>query len=300
MRKGLKTAAAAAFVTLLGALPGMSAAISEDAGEGPWLGSVDEAVELAAATDRHILVDLWADWCSWCKKLEENVFSTPVFQSYADRYVLLRVDTEDGDEGTRLKERFEVDSLPTTLILSHDMVKVGELQGYLEAEQYVQSLELERMMYHLLVRAFSESDGKGDSETLKMMADDFHSRRDGVRAATLYRKLLAAGESDRAGGADPDEIAWNRFLLADSLRLQGAAHEARQAQVEARKAAIEVDNPNLLELNDLLPYQIARDELQCATAEEALVTFLEKHPEGQYRTLAEKALRSIRKDRTCA
>ena len=298
MRRALKTAAAAAFVILLGALPGVSAAssaaISEEAVEGPWLGSVDEAVELAAATDRHILVDLWADWCTWCKKLEENVFSTPVFQSYADRYVLLRVDTEDGNEGTRLKERFEVDSLPTTLILSHDMVKVGELQGYLEADLYVQSLELERMMYHLLVRAFSESDGKGDTETLKMMADDFHSRRDGARAATLYRKVLAAGK------ADSDEIAWNRFLLADSLRLQGSANEARQAQIEARKAAIEVDNPNLLELNDLLPYQIARDELQCETAEEALVTFLEKHPEGQYRTLAENALRSIRKDRTCA
>jgi thioredoxin-like negative regulator of GroEL len=293
VRKALKTVSVAAFAALFAAHPAISQ-ISEDAVEGPWLSSVDEALELAAATDRHLLVDLWAEWCTWCKKLEENVFSTPTFLSYADRYVLLRVDTEDGDEGTRLKERFEIHSLPTTLILSHEMVKVGELQGYLEAEQYVQSLELERMMYHLLIRAFDESDGKSDAETLKMMADDFHSRRDGVRAATLYRKVLVAGE------VDPDEAAWNRYLLADSLRLQGAASEAQQAQIEARRAAIEVDNPKLVELNDLLPYQIARDDLQCDTAEKHLVTFLEEHPAGQYRALAEKALRSIRKDRTCA
>ena len=261
---------------------------------GAWLTSLDEALELAAETHRQILVDLWADWCTWCKRLEEDVFSTPEFQEYAQRFVLLRVDTEDGEEGTRLRERFQIDSLPTMLILTADQVKAGELQGYLKTEPFIQSLELERMMFHLLLKAYDEVDDSGDLETHKMMADDFHSRRDGARAASLYRRILEAGD------ADPDEVAWNRYLLADSMRLQGALQGARTAQQQARAAAQEIGDPSLVELADLLTYQIARDGLRCDDAESALVAFLVRHPDGQYRGQAEQALAAIRKDRPCA
>lgn len=258
-----------------------------------WLTSLEEAREAAQSSGRQIMVDLWADWCTWCRKLEENVFSTPAFQTYAEKFVLLRVDTEDGGEGTRLKERYQIDSLPTTLILSADMVKVGQLQGYLEAEPYIQSLDLERLMHYLLLQAFDEASQAGDVETLKMMADDFHDRQDGRRSAALYRMLLQ--EPD----VDPNETAWNQYLLADSLRLGGETEAARKAQQEARSSAIEIDDPNLLELTDLLPYQIARDVSRCDEAEAALLAFLSRHPDGRYRKQAQKDLATIRKDRRC-
>ena len=138
-----RTLRVACFSLVLVLLSGVSAALEEDVPAG-WLTSLDEAVELARSSQRQIMVDLWADWCTWCKRLEEDVFSTAEFAEYAQRFVLLRVDTDDGGEGTRLMERFQVASLPTTLILTADLVKVGELQGYLKAEQYIQSLDLER------------------------------------------------------------------------------------------------------------------------------------------------------------
>ena len=83
----------------------------------PWLDSVDEAFAEARRNEQLILVDLYADWCGWCKKLEKDVFSTPAFQTFARDFVLLRVDTEDRGEGTAIQRRYEAFSLPTTLVL---------------------------------------------------------------------------------------------------------------------------------------------------------------------------------------
>ena len=284
--KSALVALLAGFLTVFTVMPGSA---STEA----WLENVEEAVELARSTERNLLVDLWADWCLACKRLEEDVFSTSEFQEFAQRFVLLRVDTEDGDEGARLKQRYQIEALPTTLILSPDMIKIGSLQGYLKTDQYIQNLELERMMYLLLVRAYDALDDGADPDTTKMMADDFHSRQDGARASELYSRLVEVKE------VDPDEAAWNRFLLADSLRLKGDRPQAEKAVESARSAALGIEDENLLELVDLLPYQIARDANDCDAASGALTSFLQEHPDASHRKQALKAFESIRTDSRC-
>ena len=289
LRNPAKSALPAILAGLLTALSPLSASPSS----GPWLESLDEAVELARATERNLLVDLWADWCLACKRLEEDVFSTTEFQDFAQKYVLLRVDTEDGAEGTQLMQRYQIEALPTTLILSPDMVKIGSLQGYLKTDQYIQNLELERMMYLLLVRAFNELDDGSDVDTTKMMADDFHSRQDGPHAAALYERLTALED------VDPDEAAWNHFLLADSRRLAQNWSGARDAVATARERATEIEDDNLLELVDLLPYQIARDEGDCKAAGAALNSFLRAHPDATHRKQALRAFDRILQGEDC-
>jgi thioredoxin-like negative regulator of GroEL len=308
---------------------------------GEWLVDVAAARALAERAGKPILVDLWAEWCTWCKRLEQDVFSTPVFREFAEGFVLLRVDTEDGGEGTRLMEDFEVASLPTTLILTHDLIKVGELQGYAPAEPYIQSLQLEAAMYAALVRAYDDHRRSGDSaagaaaestasdgedfagpaplpgerprhgsDALQTLADELHARRDGARAAELYRELLARD----AGNAE--ENAWNRYYYADSLRLGNASArtspapppspasvlawtEAREALAAARAAAASIDNDELHERIDLLPYYLARDAAACAEARRAIERFVATHPDGVLHELAREEQRRLKSAEGC-
>lgn len=271
---------------LLSTLLGPSGVSAEGSGLA-WETSVDAAFEAARADRRNILVDLWADWCTWCKRLDEEVFSTAEFATFAERFVLLRVDTEDGGEGAALKERFQVQSLPTTLILSPDEVRVGALLGFQPAPQYIQSLQIEQAMYQLLLRAYGETNDATDRDTLKAMADDFHDRQDGVRAADLFQKLLTSSEES------PEEAAWNLYLLADSLRLSGDPAGATATRDRANRAALSADDQPLVELTDLLSYQIARDDHRCDDAATALESFVTNHPESQYQEQAAKALERI-------
>ena len=55
-----------------------------------WLDHPETAFAEAKRSGKVVLVDLYADWCGWCKVMERDVFSTPEFQTYAERFVLLR------------------------------------------------------------------------------------------------------------------------------------------------------------------------------------------------------------------
>ena len=67
---------------------GSSAFISDKqskkaAGEGPvnWM-SFEEAVEKSKKEKRKIFIDVYTDWCGWCKVMDKNTFSQPVIAKY--------------------------------------------------------------------------------------------------------------------------------------------------------------------------------------------------------------------------
>ncbi len=233
------------------------------------------------------------------------MFSTPVFQEFAQKFVLLRVDTEDGAHGTRLMEDFEVESLPTTLILSHDLIKIGELQGYLPPNPYVQSLELETAMFATLIRTYDDhrragkpeargEDDDGAVDPIQNLADELHARRDGARAAVLYRELV------ERGGENEEEVAWNRYYYADSLRLGQDLPGARKAAAAAKKAAARIDNEELAERIDLLSFYLARDASACAEARQAIDQFIAQHPQGTLVGLAREEQKRLKSVEGCA
>ena len=108
-----------------------------------WVKSVEEARSQAESSNRLILVDLYADWCHWCKRLESDVFSSDEFQRYSKKFVLLWVDTEDGAEGADLQEQFSAYNLPTILILDHRLVEFGRVEGYSPTGQFIGVVERE-------------------------------------------------------------------------------------------------------------------------------------------------------------
>ncbi len=64
-----------------------------------WRTEIGPALAEAKAGNKLLLVDLYAEWCGWCKELERQVFSTKRFQDYTKQFVLLRVDTDDRRRG---------------------------------------------------------------------------------------------------------------------------------------------------------------------------------------------------------
>src|ERR1700694_1839053 len=92
----LKRSALLAVVALL---------LVQQASAGTWLTSLNAAQKSAKARKQLIFVDLWADWCGWCHKMEQEVFPSEAFQKATKDKVLLRLNTEDGSEGTKLAQQ---------------------------------------------------------------------------------------------------------------------------------------------------------------------------------------------------
>jgi thioredoxin-related protein len=44
--------------------------------------TIDEALKLNATAPRKIMIDVYTDWCGWCKKMDAETFDHPVIARY--------------------------------------------------------------------------------------------------------------------------------------------------------------------------------------------------------------------------
>jgi len=99
--------------------------VVQQASAGTWLTSLNAAQKRAKERKQLIFVDLFAEWCGWCHKMEQEVFPSEAFQKVTADKVLLRLNTEDGGEGTKLAQQYGINSLPTFLVLTPEMTVAG-------------------------------------------------------------------------------------------------------------------------------------------------------------------------------
>lgn len=161
-----------------------------------WNTSLDEARAEAAAKDQLIFVEMYTTWCSWCRKMRQEVFPSETFQNATADLVLLRLDTEDGKTGSKLARDIQMQSLPTIVLLTHDMMVAGIIAGYAPADRFVEQLAQHRGQYEKFRAKMTRSEaGKlSASETLDL-ARELASRRAFEPARKSLRELSRNGDA---------------------------------------------------------------------------------------------------------
>ncbi len=110
--------------------PGAEAVVSHRQAVVRWESDWERAFERARSEGRPVLVNFYADWCVWCKRLETTTLRDPkVADLLATRVVPLKLDVDR--EGREPAARFEVDGLPTLVLLGADGAVLGRFSGYM-------------------------------------------------------------------------------------------------------------------------------------------------------------------------
>jgi thiol:disulfide interchange protein DsbD len=81
------------------------------------------ALSAAAAAGRPVVVDFYADWCTYCLRLDDEVFDRPEVAAELSRFTVLRVDASTGahpEPVNQAFERFGRVEFPTIIILASD------------------------------------------------------------------------------------------------------------------------------------------------------------------------------------
>jgi len=108
-------------------------------GDVQWAQTWDAAFFRAKSEEKVVLVTFYADWCIWCKKLEDTTLADSSVASFlAERTVPVRLDV-DGD-GRELSDEYRVDGLPTVLVLNNDGTELGRIPGYLPPEGFLERI----------------------------------------------------------------------------------------------------------------------------------------------------------------
>ncbi len=98
----------------------------------------DEALVRARAERKLVFVDVAADWCGWCTRMDEDVFSNAQVQRALLEYIPIKVDADRG--GRKVAVRYRVTGLPAFLVVNGDGEVVGRFDGYMSADAFLERL----------------------------------------------------------------------------------------------------------------------------------------------------------------
>jgi thioredoxin-like negative regulator of GroEL len=109
-----------------------------------WERSFDEGLKKAKAAHKPLMVDFWAEWCGWCRRLDRTTYVDSTVVRLSEEFVAVKVDTEGGRREAEIALRYDVTSLPTIAFLSPSGRMVLRLTGYQGPGQFPSTLEQAR------------------------------------------------------------------------------------------------------------------------------------------------------------
>lgn len=93
-----------------------------------WEENLETALQKAKTENKAVLVNFTgSDWCQWCIRLSDEVFSKPEFEEYAEQnLILVRLDfprsieqsTETKMYNNQLAQRYGIQGFPTILLFN--------------------------------------------------------------------------------------------------------------------------------------------------------------------------------------
>lgn len=116
-----------------------------------WI-SFEEAMALNKETPKLILIDIYTDWCGWCKKLEQTTYkNTEIIKLINTHYYAVKLDGEGTEpivfknytfkykeQGNTKYHEFAATlmdgklSYPTTIIMDNKETVLDKIPGYLD------------------------------------------------------------------------------------------------------------------------------------------------------------------------
>src|SRR4051812_40529956 len=76
-----------------------SRSLAQDAASGiKWM-SITEAEKLSKDHPKKILIDVYTDWCRWCKQLDNSTYNDPAIIKYVnDNFYAVKLNAESKDK----------------------------------------------------------------------------------------------------------------------------------------------------------------------------------------------------------
>lgn len=115
-----------------------------------WM-KFEEAIAANAKNPKMILVDVYTDWCGWCKKMDKDTFTDPrVIAHFQKNFYAVKLNAEDTKRkfpfmGKTFSEAemaasMRVNSYPNFVVIEPGLQNIAQLPGYREPEAFLAGL----------------------------------------------------------------------------------------------------------------------------------------------------------------
>ena len=101
-------------------------------------------IAAAKAAGKYIMLDFYADWCTYCKQFEDYVFTNKEVHSLLKDFVLLQADVTANDEGDQALNKYtSVQAPPAILFYNKDGKEIRNYRivGNMDAETFIKHVK---------------------------------------------------------------------------------------------------------------------------------------------------------------
>lgn len=118
-----------------------------------WI-SIQEAERLSKKQPRKIVIDIYTDWCGWCKKMDKSTFADEKVAKYVNKnFYAVKLDAETKEEIVlngktyRYNPQYKVNELaaellqgklgyPSTIYLDEKFNMLAPVMGYYDVKEF--------------------------------------------------------------------------------------------------------------------------------------------------------------------
>ncbi len=111
-----------------------------------WYPTYEQGAAVAQETGKPMLIYFWTIWCTYCEKMQVEVFPYPPIKEILENdFVLVAVDMDVNKEDTR---RFNVQAPPHELFLDENGGIITRVPGYVPETSFLDLVIMVRDYHH--------------------------------------------------------------------------------------------------------------------------------------------------------
>jgi len=158
-----------------------------------------QVLKQAMTDQKIIMLDLYTDWCIWCKKLDQNVYQNAEVGKFSARFLNLKKNAEKGD-GIEIAKKYKPTGYPCILFLDGTGAEIDRIGGYLEPADFLQRLVKIYMGTDTYIGLKAQLEKHPDDASVAFKLAEKHATRgDLSQARELYRKILKIDPNNQTG-----------------------------------------------------------------------------------------------------
>ncbi len=107
-----------------------------------WQKNIEESTKKAQQENRPILINFYADWCQWCKKMDKETYANKkVASSINKNFIALNINPETDAKGSELAEKYAVTGFPAVIIVNSDGFILNSINGYVDDKAMISHID---------------------------------------------------------------------------------------------------------------------------------------------------------------
>lgn len=115
-----------------------------------WM-KFEEAIAANSKNPKMVLVDVYTDWCGWCKKMDRETFMDPkVIAHINQNFYAVKMNAEDTKRSfefmgktyteAQMAAAMQVRSYPNFVVIEPKLQNIAQLPGYRQPEEFLSGL----------------------------------------------------------------------------------------------------------------------------------------------------------------